>query len=772
VTVPVGRATPTIPPRRRVAIDRAGCLELAVGSIANVLGERFAAIDGFPTRVRLPDEPLMLVDRIVEIDAEPLSMTHGRVVTEHDVHAQRWYLDGGRIPTAIAVEAGQADLFLSGYLGIDLQTRGKAVYRLLDAAVEFHDALPGPGATIRYDIAIERFFRHGDTWMFRFRFDATVDGRPLLTMRDGCAGFFTETELQQGKGIVRPRAQPLPDDAPPPARVPSALASPDTIVLDETQLDALRAGDLATAFGPAFADLPVHQPLTLPAEPRLRLVHRVTALQLEGGEHGRGFVRAEADIDPQEWFLTCHFVDDQVMPGTLMYECCLHALRILMLRRGIVGEAQTCAWQPIPGVRSRLVCRGQVLPTTERVTYEVTVREIVGTKAIADAAMFADGKRIVDIHDMTLQLTGATVEHVAALAMDKAGLVAFARGNPSDAFGAPYRPFDEQRRIARLPAPPFQFLDRILEVNAPAFTFRPGIEAVAECDARTFAWTLQANRQQDPAFAVVLEAALQPCGWLAAHIGSALRSDTDLRFRNLGGEAVLHRPIDPRDDVLRTRVRVTNLSQSGGMIIEHFAFELSGPLGPIYSGTTYFGFFSAAALAEQVGLRDAEIVTPTAAARARGKAFVLPHTAPLPDDRFRMVDAIDLLDPDGFVEGSIPVDPDAWFFAAHFVQDPVWPGSLGLEAVLQLCKAFALDRWDLGANARFSTLVPGLRHRWTYRGQITPAARRVQVQAMIKEIKEITAIDDAAHRLCADGLVVVDGRPIYRLHDFGLEVRP
>ena len=52
--------------------------------------------------------------------------------------ADRWYLDGGRIPTCIAVEAGQADLFLSGYLGIDLAVRGLRTYRLLDAAQREH----------------------------------------------------------------------------------------------------------------------------------------------------------------------------------------------------------------------------------------------------------------------------------------------------------------------------------------------------------------------------------------------------------------------------------------------------------------------------------------------------------------------------------------------------------------------------------------------------------------------------------------------------------
>ena len=36
--------------------------------------------------------------------------------------------------------------------------------------------------------------------------------------------------------------------------------------------------------------------------------------------------------------MTCHFVDDRVMPGTLMYECCLHTLRIYLSRMGWVAD--------------------------------------------------------------------------------------------------------------------------------------------------------------------------------------------------------------------------------------------------------------------------------------------------------------------------------------------------------------------------------------------------------------------------------------------------
>ena len=326
----VGRGPEEVPPtgverRPRPALDRDQCLEFAIGSIAKVLGPEFAAVDAHPTRVRLPDEPLMLVDRILTIEGEPRSLSSGRVVTEKDVLPGDWYLDGGRIPTCIAVESGQADLFLSGYLGIDFATRGLAVYRLLDAVVTFHRGLPGPGAVIRYDIRIAHFFRQGDTYLFRFHFEATVDGEPLMSMRDGCAGFFTAEALAAGKGIVhtaldlQPRPGVRPDDWE--DLVPIGLES-----FGDAQVEALRRGDLAGAFGLAFEGLALRAPNRLPGG-RMTLVHRVPSLDPTDGRFGLGLIRGEADIHPDDWFMTCHFFDDRVMPGTLMYECCLHTLR-------------------------------------------------------------------------------------------------------------------------------------------------------------------------------------------------------------------------------------------------------------------------------------------------------------------------------------------------------------------------------------------------------------------------------------------------------------
>ncbi len=797
------------------AFNRDMCLEFAVGSVARVLGPEFEAADTYPVRVRLPDEPLMLVDRIVSIDAVKGSMTNGKIVTEHDVLPGAWYLDGDRAPVAITVEAGQADLFLCAYLGIDLAVKGTRAYRLLDATVTFHRGLPQPGDIVRYDIHIDRFVKQGETYLFFFRFEGTIDGAPMLTMADGCAGFFTETEIAESGGIVQtaderaPAAGKRADDW-------RDLAPMGVESYDEAKVDALRGGDLAGCFGAAFGSLGLVDPIRIPGGP-MRLIDRVVELDPNGGRFGLGVIRAEADIRGDEWFLTCHFTDDMVMPGTLMHECCTHTLRIFLMRMGWVTERSGVCYEPIPGVPSKLSCRGPVTPSTKVVTYEVQIKELGYNPepyVIADALMYADGEKIVQFTDMSLKMTGATRKGIEALwdagkchgvtlvgdapvatdvapaVFDDDRILAFALGKPSEAFGAPYRAFDNDRRIARLPGPPYKFLNRITRVDAEAWKLAPGGWIEAQYDVPPDAWYFAANRQRSMSFGVLLEVALQPCGWLAAYLGSALRGDTDLSFRNLGGSAILHREVFPEAGTLTTRVRITKVSEAGGMIVEAFDMQIWQGGEIVYDGETTFGFFTADALAQQIGVRDAaqRLYEPADDEVRRGKRFALESVAPLTPDAcgapdcsgmampataFRMIDEIDLFVADGghhgrgFIRGVKRVDPAEWFFTAHFYQDPVCPGSLGLESFLQLLKVVANDRWgtEYATTHRFEPIVVGTRHEWIYRGQIIRTNKRIEVEAVI------TRIDDAPQpTIVADGFLKVDGIPIYEMRDFGIRL--
>jgi 3-hydroxymyristoyl/3-hydroxydecanoyl-(acyl carrier protein) dehydratase len=350
-------------------------------------------------------------------------------------------------------------------------------------------------------------------------------------------------------------------------------------------------------------------------------------------------------------------------------------------------------------------------------------------------------------------------------------ILAFSTGSPSEAFGEPYRIFDQERKIARLPGPPFQFLDRITAVTGEPFKLAEGATVVAEYDVPRDAWYFQSARQSEMPFSVLLETGLQPCGWLAAYLGSALTSQTDLKFRNLDGNAVQHRSVTPESGTLSTRVKITRIASSGGMIIQSYDFEISDRLGPVYTGDTVFGFFSAESLAQQVGVREAKPYQASAAELARAERFAYPAEAPFPETRLRMIDDIELFVADGgpqglgFIRGSKNVDPGEWFFKAHFYQDPVCPGSLGLESLLQLLKAVAVKRWGGAAESLFETMALGEKHSWNYRGQIIPSNQRVVVEAAV------THVDDAKRLLKANGYLSVDGKVIYQMKDFTLRIK-
>ncbi|MCP4117205.1 MAG: type I polyketide synthase [Desulfobacteraceae bacterium] len=391
--------------------DKAMCLEFATGLAGNVLGDPFKIIDTYPVRVRLPDAPLMLVDRIMDIQGEMLSLGAGKIVTQHDVLPSAWYLDGDKAPVSITIEAGQADLFLCSWLGIDHMVKGKRRYRLLDAKVTFHRDLPRPGETIEYHIEIDRFLKQGDVYLFFFHYRGYINDELLISMRDGCAGFFTPEEVENSGGIIL-----KPEDKEK-ATPKAPFTSPIPVTREsysDARVDALRRGDLEAGFGDRFKGMRLGKHLRLPGG-RMHLLDRVTSIDPTGGRFGLGTICAEADIRPDHWFLTCHFTDDMVMPGTLMYECCAHTLRIFTQRMGWVSERDDVRYDIIPGIESDLKCRGPVTVDTKKAGYEIEIKEMgYGPEpyVIADAHMFSDNHRIVLYKNMGIKIAELTRQEI------------------------------------------------------------------------------------------------------------------------------------------------------------------------------------------------------------------------------------------------------------------------------------------------------------------------------------------------------------------------
>ena len=373
-------------------------------------------------------------------------------------------------------------------------------------------------------------------------------------------------------------------------------------------------------------------------------------------------------------------------------------------------------------------------------------------------------------------------------------ILAFANGNPSEAFGEKYKVFDQERQIARLPQPPYFFMDQVRKADHPQWEMTPGgfIESRYEIPADE--WYFKANHTDGIPFCILLEIALQPCGWLAAYAGSALHSSERLHFRNLGGKATLLHPVTRHSGMLSVRCRMSEVSKAGDMIVQDFELDVRCRGQVMYQGTTNFGFFTRQALANQVGVRNSALAgyeLPDDLMKSAETSILLPPHAPLdPEDpvesdapeeldgmpaaALKMIDRIDLISfeggihQNGYIQASKQINPDEWFFRAHFYQDPVCPGSLGIESFLQLLRFFLLKKYNIDSSAFEPVLSPGYSHEWIYRGQIIPSNRKVVVQAHIRNVQN----ENNEFSVSADGCLSVDGICIYEMKAFRLAFVP
>lgn len=134
--------------------------------------------------------------------------------------------------------------------------------------------------------------------------------------------------------------------------------------------------------------------------------------------------------------------------------------------------------------------------------------------------------------------------------------------------------------------------------------------------------------------------------------------------------------------------------------------------------------------------------------------------AKLPRGNMLMLDRITQINQDegkygkGQIIAEFDIKPDLWFFECHFLDDPVMPGCLGLDALWQL-SGFFLSWMDQSGKGR--ALGAG---EIKFSGQVLPTAKLVTYVIDIKRI-----ITRKLKMVIADGIMLVDGREIYHAKD-------
>ena len=789
---------PFAAPSSDVIWGSAELLEFAGGSIARVFGPEYGPIDGYHRRVRLPIPPYLLVSRVTKLGAERERFEPSTITTEYDIPLDAWYSVDGQVPTAVAIESGQCDLLLISYLGIDFACKGERVYRLLDCTLTFLADLPKAGQTLRYDISINSFARNGGTLLFFFSYECFVGDQMVLKMDGGCAGFFTDDELAHGRGVVDSRDDLDQRRAAVRRSFAAPLSSPRR-TLGSAELDLLIAGDLAACFGPAYGQGGRNPSLRLPARQMLML-SRVASIDPQGGDWGLGLLVGEQDLTPQSWFFPCHFQDDQVMAGSLMAEGCSQLLQIYMLALGLQTHTFDARFQPVPGVAQVVRCRGQVTPTTSTLVYRLEVTAL-GLEprpfAQANIDVILEGRVVVRFRDLALQLVEknsriappALVKHPATakpVRYSAAQIEQFTTGSMAACFGPAFAIY-EGRRTPRNPNGDLQLISRVLELNGQQGEISPGANLVAEYDVPANPWSCHKNSYPTTPYSILMEIALQPCGFLTTALGSTLSDPSqEFFFRNLDGSGHLLREVDLRGRRITSRASLLSSTAISGIIIQKFDFGLAVDGADFYVGDAAFGYFSGPVLANQSGLdggraKPAWHETTSAAGSTsielRG-GHGLFHAQPgrpherLAGGQLNFIDRAIVFEQGGqhgagYIYAEKQVDPASWFFACHFYGDPVMPGSLGVEAISEAMQVYALH-CGLGRELRSPHFAPlvGQRTSWKYRGQILPSAGLMRLEVHISRIER----RDGQIVLRADASLWRDQLRIYEMRELGLTI--
>lgn len=156
----------------------------------------------------------------------------------------------------------------------------------------------------------------------------------------------------------------------------------------------------------------------------------------------------------------------------------------------------------------------------------------------------------------------------------------------------------------------------------------------------------------------------------------------------------------------------------------------------------------------------------TILACGRGELFG-DGNAQLPLPPMLMTDRITEISIDGGAYGNgrvvaeLDIAADQWFFACHFQGDPVMPGCLGLDAMWQLTGFFL--GWA-GAPGRGRALgVKDVK----FSGQVRPTASKLRYEIDIRRARLRAPVIGFA-----DGVTLVDDKPIYRAKDLKVGLFP
>ncbi len=130
----------------------------------------------------------------------------------------------------------------------------------------------------------------------------------------------------------------------------------------------------------------------------------------------------------------------------------------------------------------------------------------------------------------------------------------------------------------------------------------------------------------------------------------------------------------------------------------------------------------------------------------------------LPAPPFLLIDRITKIEKynrKGIIIAEKDILIDEWFFQCHFRDDPVMPGSLGLDAIWQLIGFFCAYAGSIGNGRALGV------ENVEFEGQVRPYNILIQYKIEIQRYSELK--EQGISIALGNGELLVDGETIYRV---------
>jgi len=347
-------------------------------------------------------------------------------------------------------------------------------------------------------------------------------------------------------------------------------------------------------------------------------------------------------------------------------------------------------------------------------------------------------------------------------------LLEITAGKPSKVWGRRYEALDTLKKRARLPMPPFMFVSRVMGIDAEFGNLRKSHIDYEIDITRDNIMTLSENTIS---YLLLTESA-HVSVLLLSYIGIDMIYGKEISYRILNTSVTIHDGVPIVGDTVRLRLELVEFLQIGSTSLIKLRNTCYKKGRLVADMELMGGFFTEGDLEDPKGIlpdkkavpaplpkgrplrinpRAELVLDPADFYEGRFNTWMYPERTSAHGDRpnvhplIRMLDRIITLDFTGgdyglgIIIAEKDIDAGHWSFGVHFLNDPVFPGSLLVEAADQIQLLFALNAGCFQDEGKYYlSCKHGLPVTSLFRGEIKPAASTIR---FVQHIKDITEID-------------------------------